>query len=228
LRPRICVSIAEAKTRRVVEALGEVDESEVDLVEIRLDYLSSKNELSEIRKATDLPLIATNRRRDEGGLCQVDDEKRLETLVRAVNDGFEYVDLELLTTAIQEPVENLKEKDAKVIVSFHDLHRTPSLRVLERVLREERETGADVCKIVGTVGGVEDNLTYLDLLVRNRGQCKVVCFGMGDEGRLSRVVSPLCGAEFTYASLREGREAAPGQITVEGMRQIYKLMGLST
>lgn len=228
MRPRICVSIAEAKTCRVVEALGGIDESEVDLVEVRLDYLDSKDELSEIRKATNLPLIATNRRKDEGGLCQLDDETRVETLVGAVNEGFEYVDLELLTPVIQEWVEDFKEKGAKVIVSFHDLNRTPSLCVLERVLGEEREAGADVCKIVGTVGAVGDNLAYLDLLVRNRGHCRAICFGMGDEGRLSRVMSPLFGAEFTYASLREGREAAPGQLTVTGLRQIYRLMELST
>lgn len=227
MRPRICVSIAEGSVRRAVETLRDVEESKVDLVEVRLDYLPHIRGLSQVRRATSLPLIATNRRKDEGGLCQLKEEDRLGSLLEAASRGFEYVDLELSTPRVEALVRDLRGKGVKTIVSFHDFHRTPSLRQLERILEQERKVGADVCKIVGTAVMVDDNLPYLNLLAGNRNLCKAVCFGMGDSGRLSRVLSPLFGGEFTYASLREGRESAPGQLTVASLRRIYDLMGLS-
>ena len=36
--------------------------------------------------------------------------------------------------------------------------------------------------------------------------------GMGKKGRITRVVAPLVGSPFTFASLIEGRETAEGQI----------------
>jgi len=228
LRPKICVSIVEDNIRRVVEVLKGVDESEVDLAEIRLDYLHNVKGLHEVRRATKLPLIATNRRKVEGGLSQLDEEERVKILMKAASEGFEYVDLELSTPMAGQLVHDLRDGGAKVIVSFHDLHRTQSLHVLERILEKEMDAGADVCKIVGTVKMVEDNLTYLNLLARNHGRCRAVCFGMGIKGRLSRVMSPLFGGEFTFASLREGSESAPGQPTIADLRQIYDLIGGST
>jgi 3-dehydroquinate dehydratase-1 len=42
---------------------------------------------------------------------------------------------------------------------------------------------------------------------------------MGDLGRISRIVAPFMGAEFTYASLSEGEATAPGQISYERLSQ---------
>ena len=51
-------------------------------------------------------------------------------------------------------------------------------------------------------------------------------FAMGEAGKLSRILSPLCGGYFTYASLETGKEAAPGQISVQEIREIYSCLKL--
>jgi 3-dehydroquinate dehydratase len=50
---------------------------------------------------------------------------------------------------------------------------------------------------------------------------------MGKYGSLSRILSPLFGGLYTYASIRAGKEVAPGQISIENLRSIYTLMGIS-
>jgi 3-dehydroquinate dehydratase/shikimate dehydrogenase len=44
-------------------------------------------------------------------------------------------------------------------------------------------------------------------------------------GLLSRVLSPLAGGYFTYASIETGKESAPGQITVKELIKTYQIIG---
>jgi 3-dehydroquinate dehydratase len=54
-----------------------------------------------------------------------------------------------------------------------------------------------------------------------------VIIGMGEQGRILRIVSPYLGASFTYASLEEGKETAPGQLSMKQMNDIYKVIDKS-
>jgi 3-dehydroquinate dehydratase-1 len=47
---------------------------------------------------------------------------------------------------------------------------------------------------------------------------------MGEQGQVSRILCPLAGGYFTYASIESGRESADGQLTVKEMREIYRLL----
>jgi len=47
---------------------------------------------------------------------------------------------------------------------------------------------------------------------------------MGEQGRISRVMAPLLGSHLTYAALDKGEEAAPGQMTVEEMKQVLNII----
>jgi 3-dehydroquinate dehydratase len=49
---------------------------------------------------------------------------------------------------------------------------------------------------------------------------------MGALGKVSRLLSPLCGGFFTFAALERGAETAPGQMTVAEMQLAYELLGL--
>ena len=114
---------------------------------------------------------------------------------------------------------------AGVIISFHDFEATPEKELLEEILRDEQSAGADICKIVGTSNTPSDNLTYFNLL-RENVDIEIVSFGMGNAGILSRVLSPLVGGAFTYASAETGSESAPGQLTISELREIYRMMGV--
>ena len=91
-------------------------------------------------------------------------------------------------------------------------------------MRDELSAGADICKIVGTSNTPSDNLSYLNLL-RENADVEIVSFGMGNAGILSRVLSPLVGGAFTYASVEKGSESAQGQLTISELKEIYRIMG---
>jgi len=46
---------------------------------------------------------------------------------------------------------------------------------------------------------------------------------MGEKGEISRILSPLFGTELTFGSIEEGRESAPGQITADILKNIYRI-----
>ena len=178
-----------------------------------------------IRDSTDLPLIATNRRKDQGGHSRTSEKDRMAVILDAVEAGFDYADLELNTPDLDELGSRVKALGGSLVISHHDFEGTPSAEELRETMSQMVERGADVCKIIGTAQSPGDNLTYLGLF-RSPREGGLVCFGMGRDGIVSRVLSPLVGGEFTYASSHEGEGSAPGQLTLAEMREIYTLMGV--
>ncbi len=88
-----------------------------------------------------------------------------------------------------------------------------------------RRLEPDVAKIVTFVRAWEDNFRLLALLARAKKLKQItVAFGMGPKGKISRILAPLMGSPWTYASADQGRTSAPGQMTVEDMRTIWERM----
>ncbi|HEX7539055.1 MAG TPA: type I 3-dehydroquinate dehydratase, partial [Syntrophales bacterium] len=88
-----------------------------------------------------------------------------------------------------------------------------------------RLLGADIVKIVTLANRVEDNLRVLELIPQALGVGQdIIAFCMGEKGRLSRVAAPLLGSCIGYASLEDGAESAPGQLTAERMKKILRLL----
>ncbi len=223
--PRICVVITARDTAEAIQRLTEVASQGPDLIEVRFDYMESPGDPGIIRDSTDLPLIATNRRSDQGGHLRMSEPDRVDVIFDAVEAGFDYADLELNTPDLDDIGSRVKALGASLVVSHHDFKGTPSTEELRETMSSMVERGADVCKIIGTAQSPRDNLVYLSLFGSHR-EGGLVCFGMGRDGILSRVLSPLMGGEFTYASSHTGGESAPGQLTLAEMREIYTLMGV--
>lgn len=224
-KPRICVCVVENGWARATEVIQSAEPHKPDLIELRIDYLKTLEGLENIRGATDLPLIATNRRIDQGGHSVGSEEERVAILLKACEAGFDYVDLELTTSNLDRVVDKVRGRGAKLIISYHDLNGTPSKQSMDRFLKEEQRFSPDICKIVGTAASHLDNFTYLSFL-SDKSNVGLVCFGMGQRGKLSRALSPLFGGAFTYASAKAGHESAPGQLTIDALREIYRLLGV--
>lgn len=103
-----------------------------------------------------------------------------------------------------------------VIISYHNYERTPELDVLEDIVNQCYAQGADLAKIATHVNVNRDNSKILSLY---KAPGRLVAIGMGDLGRISRIVAPFLGAEFTYASLSDSESTAPGQINYEKLSQ---------
>ena len=214
-RPRICAVIVSNDLEAVkgVEPL-------VDLFEARIDLIGAR--WQELVKQLNKPWIACNRCTEEGGSWQGNESERREELLSAIELGASIIDIELVTGNLKEIVQLIKKK-AKCLLSLHDFKGTPSLDRMREIVQKELAAGADICKVVTTAQRFDDNLTVLQL-ISDFPKTRVVSFAMGPLGSASRILCPLVGGDFIYASIEEGKESASGQITVRDLRKIYEML----
>jgi len=222
----VCAPIPAATVQEALNLLRKAEEKHADLIEFRLDYLENSSGIRELASRTRLLRIATNRRTGEGGRFRGREPDRVRALLEAAGVGCEFVDIELATDNVRDIVKKAKRLGAKVIVSYHDFQSTPNLQKLNMILKKQVNVGADICKIVSTANAFEDNLRILEFVSNSNRRGKVVSFAMGKLGVISRILCPVYGAPFTYASVERGAESAPGQLTLDEIRDIYRLMGL--
>jgi 3-dehydroquinate dehydratase type I len=226
MKNQICASVAAEGAAGAIRLIEKAEAKGTDLVEVRLDYLKSFKKIRDIARSASVPLIATNRQRGQGGARPQNEDERLRVLLDAVDAGFQYVDLELTTADLQRAMLELKAAGAKIIVSHHDFKQTPDIAELENIMDSQIRTGGNICKLVTTANRVDDNLSCLLLISKMRKSVKLCCFAMGKNGIISRVLSPLFGAEFTYASVEKGRETASGQPSITELKKIYQILGV--
>ena len=224
----ICVSVM-AKTNREAVRMMKRGFATADIVELRLDRICRPS-LPALLNGREGKILVTNRSREEGGFFQGSERDRVNLLAQAANLGADYLDVE--ASMGKHWIGRLKAEIGgqravtRMIISHHDLRKTPSWNVLVRRLDACRAYGAHAVKIVTFANSAEDNLRVLRLMPRSLAQGQpIIAFCMGPRGRVSRVLAPLLGSFLTYASLRKGAEAAPGQFTVAEMRKIMDLLG---
>ena len=215
MKPRICAAIVnnDLAAIREVEAFVEMFELRIDLVGVGWPDVAK-----ELKK----PWIACVRSRSEGGQWQGEEDKRTETLLSAVSTGAAIVDIELRSNTAEKIIKLIKQK-ARCLVSLHYVNNTPRLDEMKEIVREQMACGADICKVVTTAQDFADNLITLELITAFPGT-DIVSFAMGPAGATSRVLCPLVGGCFTYASISDGNESAPGQLTIGQLRKIYEMM----
>jgi len=214
-RPRICAVI-------VSDDLAAIKEIEplIDLFEVRIDLIG--NGWQELVKQLNQPWIACNRRADEGGRWGKGEPERIDELLKATELGADMIDIELRTANLSEAIGLIKPR-AKCLISFHDLKGTPPFDEIKAMVQRQIDAGADVCKLVTTARSFEDNVTVLQL-ISSFPNTKIVSFAMGHLGLVSRILCPLVGGDFTYASIEKGKESAAGQITATDLRKIYEMV----
>ncbi|MBT0158760.1 type I 3-dehydroquinate dehydratase [Candidatus Bathyarchaeota archaeon A05DMB-2] len=226
MTPRICVSLLPKTTQEALCLIEKAEAQHADFIEVRLDCLKKPQELTDLAGHGKTLKIATIMPTSLKGKFSGTETERQHILLSAAKNGFAYVDLELSTPNLKEFVSKVKAAGAKPVVSFHDFHGSQSLSGLNDILEREISSGAEVCKIVTTAKQVEDNLTLLNFTSAASKNAKIVCFAMGEQGKISRLLSPVFGGFFTFASLERGSETAAGQMTIQEMRAAYELLRL--
>lgn len=199
------------------QLLALISEKQPDLVEFRLDGLNSSQTIEEIGRKKTFAAIATDR-------SDRDLATKEKLLLAAASAGFEFIDVDL--DAARPAVSEVKALGSEAIVSFHHPTKTPSWQELEHVLEAEVKAGGDICKVVTTALTAHDNLSILRFVEENARDTKLVSFAMGQHGVPSRILSPLFGAEFTFASLTDADKTADGQITIDKIRSVWRLLGI--
>jgi 3-dehydroquinate dehydratase type I len=102
-----------------------------------------------------------------------------------------------------------------------DFEKTPPRKVLEDVVDRCFASGADIAKIACRVRSQKDNARLLGLLDDDRA---LVVVGLGKKGTMTRVIGPLAGGLFSFASRAKGRETAGGQIPHKALEKLIRMV----
>ena len=222
---KICVSIPPKSIDEIIKLIRKAEEKNADFIEVRLDTLKNYKNLEDVCNFTETPLIATNKSIKYHGHFSGTETERQEILLDAARNGFEFVDIDLGLPNQLELIRDLKEEGTKIIISYHDFEKTNTKNELDKILTDQISSGADVCKLITTARTIEDNLLILNFISEASKKCKLVCFAMGEKGKVSRVLSPFFGCFFTFAALDKKRKTAKGQLTIKEMNFIFELLG---
>jgi 3-dehydroquinate dehydratase-1 len=213
--PRICVAI----TNEDIQSVRKVAPL-VDLFEVRIDLIGEGWE--GLAAKVPKPWIACNRKKDEGGSWTGNETDRINEILNAIDLGAAIVDIELSTPGVHGLVTQIKGR-AEVLLSYHNIKETPPLETMKDIVNRQLSAGADICKVVTTARNVTDNITVLRL-IREFPESRIVAFAMAQPGQISRLLCPLVGGYLIYGSLEPGRESAAGQLTVQELSEIYRML----
>lgn len=216
LNKSIVASIGKAPVDSAIKAkkLG------ADLLELRIDLLDTdaRQALAELKKLG-LPVIITNRMKQEGGAWEGSEDERIRTLVSLIPLA-DAVDIELCAGERDTVVKKTKSAGKTVIISTHDFQKTPELDVMMGIIRESFEAGADIAKLAVMPQSFEDVLRLFEVTLHSK---EPVCtIAMGSFGRHSRVIAPIYGSVMTYGYV--DKPTAQGQLRVDELKSILKLL----
>lgn len=211
----ICATLTAPRGDELLRRHAELVAQGIELVEWRIDHLQEPFALKELLAKRPGPVIATVRLPEDGGKYVGPEGVRRSWLKAAVEAGVEYVDLER-ETALAIP----RTGSTRRIVSLHDFDGTPEDAELARLATELKAADADIVKLATTAKSNRDSLRMLEFV---RGAAfPVVGLCMGEYGLATRVLARKFGAQWTYAAPAGQAAAAPGQLTVSALRNIYR------
>ena len=207
IRPLICTSIPDDNQEEFLKNVKVAQERGSDIAELRLDFFKSIKDLdfSQIISTSALPLIITNRNKENGGLFTGDETTRLSILKKCITAKPLFVDLELnmQVNTRDEMIQYAKQNEVKVICSYHDFNSTPTANQILETYDRVYNTECDLIKIVYTPKNNDDALRILEVInyIRNYKTKPFTLFGMGKYGQSTRIFSPFLGSSLTYCSL---------------------------
>jgi len=237
----ICIPL-KAKDLSSLKKISSSALKNADLVEVWVDSMPSvppETIIGMFKK----PLIIVNKGKKEHGAFRGTEKERIVLLGRYAGEGVAYVDV-----AVDTPKPLLRElfarksRSTKVILSYHDFTKTPTLLALKKARDKAFRAGAHLFKAAVFARTYEDNLTILRFLAESRRAGKpCIAHCMGEKGRISRILAPLFGSYIIYAApevRRAGRNhaegarasirhaTAPGQLTVSEYKKFFSLLKL--
>ena len=95
---------------------------------------------------------------------------------------------------------------------------------LEKIFELMAATPAETIKIAVQTDDALDCLPLFKLLERAQAEGReMIAIGMGEAGVMTRILGPSRGSFLTYASLDSDSRNAPGQLTAEELREVYRI-----
>lgn len=224
---KICVPV-RAKNMDSLKKILRKNEGKADYFEVWVDSLPAGTDPRQVVRLVGKPLIVVNKGKKENGGFKGSEEKRIGVLTEYAVAGAEFVDASADTPRrLLEKVFKAGGKRTKIILSFHDFKKTPSLEKLKKLRDKAFRAGAHIFKAAVFARTYEDNLIILRFLAESRRAGKpVIAHCMGEKGRVSRVLAPVFGSYIMYLAPDDKSATAPGQLTKAEFDKITSLLKL--
>lgn len=190
-----------------------------DILEFRIDLMDNEYDKLKDLKNLGLPVIITNRMKQEGGAWKGTEKQRIHTLLSLLSLA-DAVDIELQAEDRDVVVKKAKSMKKVVIISTHDFQKTPELEVMHNIISKCFEAGGDIAKLAVMPNSLKDVLCLLEVALHAKG--KVCLIAMGEIGKHSRAIAPIYGSVMTYGYVEHA--VAPGQLRVDELKSILSLL----
>ena len=196
-------------TRSAQDAQEQIDlSSRSDGVELRLDYWDTIDypTLKTLRQNSPVPLIFTLRDIENGGQYDASEAERLAALQKLAElcqnqrglDSHDYLDIEHSVPV--QFLTDLKKQfpGLSIIRSYHNFTETPE--DLEGLFNELLHPAVSVYKLATKANSVLDGLRMLTLLQKRSISQPLVGLCLGELGQFTRILSPVVGGAWMYAT----------------------------
>lgn len=197
----ICIALGNLSFEECLEAVNTLE-----FAEIRLDLLDLSQEEIHTLFSRHPQLIATCR---PGKYA--DEDERKQILLHAIASGAAYVDVEVEAgdDFKDEVITAARASGCQTIISYHNFEKTPERAELDHIVNWCAELKPDIVKIACMAHSNRDNARLLGLL--DTDKCLLI-LGMGEQGKITRIVSPLLGSFCTFGAYTLDKATAPGQL----------------
>ena len=195
--PRVVGVVYSLDCLKIVEQAPRIFFDNIDLLEVRLDSLP----VTKLPGSWPLPVIATARHGAEGGAHHLTLAERRYLLEEALPWACA-IDVELRSfKELASTLAHARKEKRFIISSFHDFNTVPSLARLERMALRAKESGADCFKVACRIKDEEGLLRLLAFQSMMSSCFPIAAMGMGEGGKLSRLLLAGLGAVLGYGWL---------------------------
>lgn len=206
----------------------EINNDNIQIVEIRLDLGYSEEKIRQVKpfitklRNRGIEVVATCRRKDNGGGFEASEEDRINLLKSVIDMGATAVDLEFGSKA--QTLMEYAQKKCKVILSYHSFHDFPDN--INAIVEKMSDQPAWIYKVACHIDRYFQNLRILELnkYFNDRGLMST-CFGMGEKSYYSRAFLSTYGGKVLFFGLKD-KKTAPGQFCIDDIDN-YRLNSIN-
>jgi 3-dehydroquinate dehydratase/shikimate dehydrogenase len=230
---KICLCLTATTIQRNLEILNK-NRKYADIAELRVDCLESDERLY-IRRFPELaglPVILTIRRKVDGGYYTGGEGARVKLLARGLayanadsRFNFAYVDIEddFDVPSLEEAARTF---GTRIIRSFHNINGV--IDDIPAKIKSMQRSGDEIIKVALTANSTGDVLRVLQA-AKTAPQKDKILICMGHYGIYSRILAEKFNSFLTYSRALSENEitAAPGQLDIKDMAELYRLRTIS-
>lgn len=219
---KLCVPVTGENIEQFLENLQKIQKVH-NFVELRFDFIKdfALENILQVKEVLKVSSIFVCRNKKDGGNFLCHDDMCKEILESGLKTGFDFVDIDFSCIKNLDLIN--KHPQTKIILSTHNFNETPGYRNLRKIQKQMRGYKPDIIKFATLIKTDKDIQNLLRLILSSKKEDKTIAIGMGQKGKITRILGPILGSPFGFATLQESI-TAPGQLSFAEMQEIWNYL----